>query len=102
MNAITIAIIAGVLVAIVFAVLYMARRAMVAFDIRIRDGKSHLRSGAPSAAFLSDVQEIAERNAISRATILGVRKRRGMQILFYGPISANAQQQVRNAWSVLR
>ena len=97
-----ITIVTAIVLSVMAVLLFAGRRAMVAFEIRIRDWKASLSSGAPSAPFLSDVQEIAARNDVRRATVLGVRKGRRIQLLFHGTISADAQQQVRNAWSVLR
>lgn len=102
MNAVTITLLAAGLLALVSVVLYATRRAMVKFEIRIRDGKAQLRSGSPRAAFLSDVQEIVTRNDVDRATIRGVGSGPRQRLMFDGSISDHAQQQIRNAWSVLR
>lgn len=102
MNGPQVAILAAILASLTSALLFAARRKMVAFEIRIRDGEAILQTGLPPAPFLSDVQEIATRNGVERATVLGVRKGRRIQLLFHGSISKESQQQVRNAWSVLR
>ena len=84
-------------------VLWVSRRFAYAFDIKIRDGRAALQSGQPPrSSFLVDVQEIAQRNGIRRGNVRGVRSGRAIRLTFSGPISVEARQQMRNAWSVLR
>lgn len=86
----------------IWLLLWAARRQMFAFEIRIEAGRPRLIHGKPRLGFLAEVQEIAERNAIANGTIRGVGSGRGMRLSFSGPISRAAQQQMRNAWGLLR
>ena len=80
----------------------IGRLATAAFEIDCAGEKALLRGGRPLPGFLSDVQEIAQRNRIERGTVRGVGSGRMVRLTFAGTISEEARQQMRNAWSLLR
>lgn len=96
------AILAGIALLLAAALLVATRRKMFVFEIRIRDGNAFVRSGSPRSTFVSDVQEIANRHAIERADIRGIRARNSLRLSFDGAMPDAAKQQMRNAWSLLR
>jgi len=66
--------------------------------IHIRGGKPHCVKGIASARFLEDLEELCRREGVSRGTIKGLRRGRGVRLVFSRGIPRSCRQPMQNIW----
>jgi hypothetical protein len=68
------------------------------FEIRIEGGKSHVRKGKVTSAFLGRVTAVCQESGVAQGWIGGVQQGRRVALRFSRHFAPGPQQRLRNAW----
>lgn len=79
--------------------LWRAAKPRPLFEIELLDGTLQVKVGRATPAFLQTIEEIAEANDLSQATVIGYLSGTRVRLAFSADMPEECRQQLRNWWA---